>query len=153
MGGLLRPRRRVGGRNVFDRLVNALGEFHAGQELLLHGPPSQGLRPRGRRGHERPHRHQRDNRHHAGNRLPERVQPLVSNQLVKVIKFIRLLRHCVFSSSVLCGDFVYVIVFPQLLLVLYLEKANTYGSVVSYFFGLVFRLLCELFLGSSLHKN
>ena len=48
------------------------------------------------------------------------------------------------SSSVLCGDFVYVIVFPQLLLVLYLEKANTYGSVVSYFFGLIFRLLCEL---------
>lgn len=48
----------------------------------------------------------------------------------------------VYNLFVLCGDFVYVIVFPQLLLVLYLEKANTYGSVVSYFFGLIFRLLC-----------
>jgi len=48
----------------------------------------------------------------------------------------------VYNLFVLCGDFVYVMVFPQLLLVLYLEKANTYGSVFSYFFGLIFRLLC-----------
>ena len=55
------------------------------------------------------------------------------------------------SFSVLCGDFVYVMVFPQLLIVLYMEKANTYGSVVSYFFGLIFRLLCELLDGRN-HK-
>ena len=98
VGGLLRPRRRVGGRNVFDRLVNALGEFHAGQELLLHRPPSQGLRPRGRRGHERPHRRQRDHCHHDGNRLPERVQPLVSNRLTKVMQFVRpYFGHCLFQ--------------------------------------------------------
>ncbi len=45
--------------------------------------------------------------------------------------------------SVLCGDLVYVVLFPQFLLVLYYDRANTYGSVVSYFFGLVLRLLCE----------
>ena len=44
--------------------------------------------------------------------------------------------------SVLCGDFVFVIVFPQLLLVLYWDKANTYGSVFSFFIGLLLRLLC-----------
>lgn len=44
-------------------------------------------------------------------------------------------------------------VFPQLLLVLYLEKANTYGSVFSYFFGLIFRLLCELLDCPNLKTN
>ena len=48
-----------------------------------------------------------------------------------------------FSFSVLCGDFVYVIVFPQLLLVLYFEQSNTYGSVLSFAFGLLLRLLCK----------
>ncbi len=37
----------------------------------------------------------------------------------------------------------YVIVFPQLCLVLYFSKANTYGSISGFFFGLIFRLLCE----------
>ena len=36
----------------------------------------------------------------------------------------------------------FVIVFPQLLLVLYWDKANTYGSVFSFFIGLLLRLLC-----------
>lgn len=48
----------------------------------------------------------------------------------------------IYDLFVLCGDFVYVIVFPQLLLVLYYDKANTYGSVFSYFLGLLLRLLC-----------
>ena len=47
-------------------------------------------------------------------------------------------------SSVLCGDFVYVMVFPQLLLVLYFEKSNTYGSVFAFFLSLALRLLCKL---------
>merc|ERR1711981_1343572 len=48
----------------------------------------------------------------------------------------------IYSLFVLCGDFVFVIVFPQLLLVLYYEKANTYGSVFAFFIGLLLRLLC-----------
>jgi Na+/proline symporter len=36
----------------------------------------------------------------------------------------------------------FVIVFPQLTLVLYWELANTYGSVVSFFIGILLRLLC-----------
>jgi len=48
----------------------------------------------------------------------------------------------IYSLFVLCGDFVFVIVFPQLLLVLYYPKANTYGSVFAFFFGLLLRLLC-----------
>ena len=50
---------------------------------------------------------------------------------------------CFISCSVLCGDFVFVIVFPQLLLVLYFDKANTYGSLASFVVGLCLRLLCN----------
>ena len=46
------------------------------------------------------------------------------------------------NFSVLCGDFMFVIVFPQLTLVLYWELANTYGSVASFIVGLILRLLC-----------
>eukprot|EP00094_Tigriopus_californicus_P002563 TCALIF_02476-PA protein Name:"Similar to SLC5A7 High affinity choline transporter 1 (Homo sapiens)" AED:0.13 eAED:0.13 QI:0/0.8/0.72/0.90/0.7/0.81/11/202/566 len=48
----------------------------------------------------------------------------------------------VYSLFVLCGDLVYVVVFPQLLLVLYFEASNTYGSVVSFFLSFVLRILC-----------
>jgi len=48
----------------------------------------------------------------------------------------------IYDLFVLCGDFVFVIVFPQLLLVLYFDQANTYGSVFSYIVGLALRLLC-----------
>ena len=44
--------------------------------------------------------------------------------------------------SVLCGDFMFVIVFGQLALVLFFEKGNTYGSVSSFFISLLLRLLC-----------
>ena len=47
-----------------------------------------------------------------------------------------------FFFSVLCGDFVFVIVFPQLLLVIYYDKSNTYGSLSSFIIGLTLRLLC-----------
>lgn len=48
----------------------------------------------------------------------------------------------IYSLFVLCGDFVFVIVFPQLLLVLYYDKSNTYGSVFSFVVGLMLRLMC-----------
>merc|ERR1712045_300416 len=48
----------------------------------------------------------------------------------------------IYSLFVLCGDFVFVIVFPQLLLVLYYPKSNTYGSLSSFIVGLILRLLC-----------
>jgi high affinity choline transporter 7 len=48
----------------------------------------------------------------------------------------------IYDLFVLCGDFMFVIVFPQLTLVLYWELANTYGSVFSFFVGLLLRLLC-----------
>merc|ERR1712211_165370 len=59
--------------------------------------------------------------------------------------------NCVIATSLaityrsiydLCGDFMFVIVFPQLTLVLYWELANTYGSVFSFVVGLVLRLMC-----------
>lgn len=41
----------------------------------------------------------------------------------------------------LCSDFVYVILFPQLVCVMYLKKSNSYGSFVAFFLGLFFRLI------------
>ncbi|XP_013396451.1 high-affinity choline transporter 1 [Lingula anatina] len=40
----------------------------------------------------------------------------------------------------LCSDLVYVILFPQLVCVIYLKAANTYGSLAGFIFGLFFRL-------------
>merc|ERR1719384_3002728 len=48
----------------------------------------------------------------------------------------------IYDLFVLCGDFMFVIVFGQLTLVLFFEKANTYGSVFSFFLSLLLRLLC-----------
>jgi len=41
----------------------------------------------------------------------------------------------------LCGDLVYVILFPQLVSVIYLESTNTYGSLAGYLVGIMLRLL------------
>lgn len=41
----------------------------------------------------------------------------------------------------LCADLVYVILFPQLVCVVYLKGTNTYGSLSGYLMGLMFRLL------------
>uniref|UniRef100_A0A0N4ZCS3 High-affinity choline transporter 1-like n=1 Tax=Parastrongyloides trichosuri TaxID=131310 RepID=A0A0N4ZCS3_PARTI len=40
----------------------------------------------------------------------------------------------------LCADLVYVILFPQLLCVVYFERSNTYGCLCGYIVGLVIRL-------------
>ena len=40
----------------------------------------------------------------------------------------------------LCSDLVYVILFPQLVSVVYLRGTNTYGSLAGYLLGLFFRL-------------
>ena len=40
----------------------------------------------------------------------------------------------------LCSDLVYVILFPQLLAVIYIKQANTYGSAAGYVVALFFRL-------------
>ena len=40
----------------------------------------------------------------------------------------------------LCADLVYVVLFPQLVCVVYLPGTNTYGSLAGYTIGLLFRL-------------
>ncbi|XP_052781721.1 high-affinity choline transporter 1-like [Mya arenaria] len=40
----------------------------------------------------------------------------------------------------LCSDLVYVVLFPQLLCVIYVRWSNTYGSLAGYIIGLFFRL-------------
>ncbi|CAI5449739.1 unnamed protein product [Caenorhabditis angaria] len=40
----------------------------------------------------------------------------------------------------LCADLVYVILFPQLVCVVYMPRSNTYGSLSGYFVGLILRL-------------
>lgn len=41
----------------------------------------------------------------------------------------------------LCSDLVYVILFPQLLCVVYVPHTNTYGSLSAYIVGFIFRIL------------
>ena len=41
----------------------------------------------------------------------------------------------------LCSDLVYVILFPQLLCVVYVPHTNTYGSLAAYITGFLFRIL------------
>merc|ERR1719264_6019 len=48
----------------------------------------------------------------------------------------------IYDLFVLCGDFMFVIVFGQLTLVLFLPEANTYGSISSFVVSLTLRLLC-----------
>ena len=45
----------------------------------------------------------------------------------------------VYGLWYLCADLVYVILFPQLLSVVWLPITNTYGSIVGYLLGLFFR--------------
>ncbi|KAH9514415.1 hypothetical protein Btru_025196 [Bulinus truncatus] len=47
----------------------------------------------------------------------------------------------IYGLWVLCSDFVYVLLFPQLLCVLYFDGSNTYGSLASFITGLSLRLL------------
>ena len=47
----------------------------------------------------------------------------------------------IYYLFLLCSDFVYVILFPQLLCVLYIRWSNAYGSFAGYVIGLLMRLL------------
>ena len=48
----------------------------------------------------------------------------------------------------LCGDLTYVILFPQLLLVLYFPPSNTYGALCSFVVSFTLRVLCgDKYLG------
>ena len=46
----------------------------------------------------------------------------------------------IYDLFVLCADFVYVVLFPQLFCVVYFYKCNTYGSLLGYIIGLFLRL-------------
>ena len=46
-----------------------------------------------------------------------------------------------YKLFVMCGDVVYVGLFPQLVLVLYFERANTYGCIASFATAIGLRLL------------
>ncbi|XP_030838436.1 high-affinity choline transporter 1-like [Strongylocentrotus purpuratus] len=46
----------------------------------------------------------------------------------------------IYVLFVLCADFVYVVLFPQLVCVIHVEKSNTYGSAVAFVLGLALRL-------------
>ncbi|KAK2839622.1 hypothetical protein Q5P01_013362 [Channa striata] len=51
-----------------------------------------------------------------------------------------LLTGSVYGLWYLSSDLVYVIIFPQLLSVLFIKGTNTYGSVAAYIFGLLLRI-------------
>ncbi|TSK17997.1 High affinity choline transporter 1 [Bagarius yarrelli] len=51
-----------------------------------------------------------------------------------------LLTGTVYGLWYLSSDLVYVIIFPQLLSVLFVKGTNTYGSVAGYIFGLILRI-------------
>ena len=46
----------------------------------------------------------------------------------------------IYTLWYLCSDLVYVVLFPQLLSVIYLKTSNTYGSLVAYVIGMFFRI-------------
>ena len=52
-----------------------------------------------------------------------------------------LLVQSVYGLFYLCADFVYVILFPQLVAVIYIPFVNVYGSIAGYIVGLVLRLI------------
>ena len=47
--------------------------------------------------------------------------------------------NSVYGLFYLCGDLVYVLLFPQLTLVLYYQRSNAYGALAGYIIGLVLR--------------
>uniref|UniRef100_A0A914MSZ7 High-affinity choline transporter 1 n=3 Tax=Meloidogyne TaxID=189290 RepID=A0A914MSZ7_MELIC len=48
--------------------------------------------------------------------------------------------NSIYGLWYLCADLVYVILFPQLLCVVYFHKSNTYGCLAGYIVGLILRL-------------
>ncbi|XP_063160423.1 high affinity choline transporter 1 [Candoia aspera] len=51
-----------------------------------------------------------------------------------------LLAQSIYGLWFLSSDLVYIIIFPQLLCVLFIKGTNTYGAIAGYLFGLVFRI-------------
>ena len=51
-----------------------------------------------------------------------------------------LLVDSIYTLFALCSDLVYVILFPQLCCVVYLQGSNTYGSFLGYIVGLLLRV-------------
>ena len=51
-----------------------------------------------------------------------------------------LMVNSIYSLFTLCSDLIYVILFPQLCCVIYLQGTNTYGSFMGYILGLLFRV-------------
>ncbi|XP_059144286.1 high-affinity choline transporter 1-like [Physella acuta] len=47
----------------------------------------------------------------------------------------------IYGLYLMCSDLIYVVLFPQLTLVLWMPKSNSYGSVVGFFVSLFLRLL------------
>lgn len=47
----------------------------------------------------------------------------------------------VYSLFALCSDLVYVVLFPQLCCVIYVQHVNTYGSLAGYLLGFILRVL------------
>jgi len=82
------------------------------------------------------------------------IRPKCSEREVIYALWVCIVINCVIATSlaifyqsiyelfVLCGDFMFVIVFPQLTLVLFWDLANTYGSVFSFGVSIILRLLC-----------
>ena len=66
-----------------------------------------------------------------------RVSVIVVGALSTIIAIVV---QSIYYLFVLCGDLVYVIVFPQLTCVLYVTWCNTYGACAGYILGLFFRL-------------
>ncbi len=78
-------------------------------------------------------------------------RPKCSEKEVIYSLYVLILINCVIATTlaieyrsiydlfVLCGDFMFVIVFPQLTMVLFCEQSNTYGSVFSFFVSLILR--------------
>ncbi|XP_051840255.1 high affinity choline transporter 1 [Antechinus flavipes] len=52
-----------------------------------------------------------------------------------------LLAKSVYGLWYLSSDLVYIIIFPQLLCVLFIKGTNTYGAMVGYVLGLIFRII------------
>ena len=47
----------------------------------------------------------------------------------------------IYGLSILCSDLIYVILFPQLICVLYFRYSNGYGAICSFAVGMVLRIL------------
>ena len=82
----------------------------------------------------------------------ELIRPHASdNELVWVVKImilvvgitacgLSLVTDTIYGLSIICADLVYVVLFPQLFCVLYLDFANLQGSIGGYLVGTVLRL-------------